>query len=1052
MRGVSGRALARAASGWIAVACLAALAVAAGGTGGAITAPGTAAAARLLQVAAGTAPQVALPQSLIPAVGMARDEGPVDPAARLRFGLLLSDPYSAQEQQLNRAIYSPGSPLYHRFLTPSEYTARFGAGQALTWAVRAYLARAGLTVSYRSSAGRYWLATGSAAQIERLFSTPIDRFQLGGESFWANTAAPRVPAALGVQYVLLNDALQAHSDIQRPKPGYVFPFGFPLITIGPSDLWSLYDAPATNTGQGQQLAVSGWGKGDSLQADLRQYETEQGLPQIPGFRVVYPSGEGTDTSGQAEWDLDEDASTGMAPGAAGITFYMATTNAFNDLNAVLQAWADDSSGALQMSASWGACEDNPVVGAGNSVAEEAATGQAVLEGRTLFASSGDTGFGCPVGVNTNGVAPSPLPLQEMPASDPNVVAVGGTIVYPDPTSPTNKPARLAEHAWEYTGGGPSFFQKQPDYQGQTGLGGAVMTPCVSDVGGTVSVPPNTCRGVPDVAIVSGDVSIERYQIVSAGADSYEAGTSLSAPVWQGVWERIQAAAPLNPATGTYSGLGFANRMIYPEAEGANYASDFNDITLGSNGLWTAAPGWDYVSGWGTPDVAHLMQNLSGSLVPANPSGGGGGGGGGTGGGGGGTPQPRTYAGACAPLWTHPAGSDRDPILSLPDQLSPVPPPAEPPGAHGANPQLNLLRGDFALTPDGQTLQVRLTLDNLSKTVPAPYQGNEYFGLWTYKGTTYYVNAEVDTSGTVSYFYGTFAGNSYTPLGSASGSFGGGPDGVVEVDVPLSKVGGPQVDDQLTNTGAETALLAGFPATNDPVGSPNSFGGFLTVDQSPTDANGAYTGRTYYVAERCSAPAVTVTAISAPEAQVFSGTVASVSDPRLSDQASDLRASIDWGDGSTSTGAITGSAGSFTVSAAHTWAEEGAYPVAVIVEQATDPTRPAGIGTGAATLSDSDVLTVSVLKKLRMSGATFSGVLATVTDSIAARQASGLVVLIDWGDGTTSNGVLSGGPGQFSISGQHTYAHPGPQTVTITVSDPGGSSAQGQGPIRPGGHS
>ena len=72
------------------------------------------------------------------------------------------------------------------------------------------------------------------------------------------------------------------------------------------------------------------------------------------------------------------------------------------------------------------------------------------------------------------------------------------------------------------------------------------------------------------------------------------GTSLSSPLWVGMWTRIQAAA----ADQTH-GLGFADQTLYAVGNGPHYADDFHDITLGGNGLYIATPGWDYVSGFGT---------------------------------------------------------------------------------------------------------------------------------------------------------------------------------------------------------------------------------------------------------------------------------------------------------------------------------------------------------------------------------------------------------------------------------------------------------------------
>ena len=137
-------------------------------------------------------------------------------------------------------------------------------------------------------------------------------------------------------------------------------------------------------------------------------------------------------------------------------------------------------------------------------------------------------------------------------------------------------------------------------------------------------PPGTfCRGLPDVAAQSGDL-INGY---FAGA-----GTSLSSPLWLGMWTRIQAASA-NPGR-----LGFAAPAIYANnAIPANYERDFFDVGGSSpaynpgvananttpicsvNGIPSyqcSGSGWDFLSGWGTPDVTNLMKDLdNGNTAP-----------------------------------------------------------------------------------------------------------------------------------------------------------------------------------------------------------------------------------------------------------------------------------------------------------------------------------------------------------------------------------------------------------------------------------------------------
>ena len=120
-----------------------------------------------------------------------------------------------------------------------------------------------------------------------------------------------------------------------------------------------------------------------------------------------------------------------------------------------------------------------------------------------------------------------------------------------------------------------------------------------------------CRGVPDVAALSGDAISNGYTIVSDGEDAGGGGTSLSSPLWAGMW-----ADPGEHGARRHDRFGFANPAIYAIAKDpARYASAFHDITAGANGLNVAGPGYDYVTGFGVPRLAGLIQQVTG-VAPA----------------------------------------------------------------------------------------------------------------------------------------------------------------------------------------------------------------------------------------------------------------------------------------------------------------------------------------------------------------------------------------------------------------------------------------------------
>jgi hypothetical protein len=183
-------------------------------------------------------------------------------------------------------------------------------------------------------------------------------------------------------------------------------------------------------------------------------------------------------------------------------------------------------------------------------------------------------------------------------------------------------------------------------------------------------------------------------------------------------------------------------------------------------------------------------------------------------------------------------------------------------------------------------------------------------------------------------------------------------------------------------------------------------------------------------------------LSGTEGLPTSGTVATFTDPDTSAVAGDYEATIEWGDGSTSTGTITGSAGSFNVSGEHTYAEEGLYPTKVIITDVDTPSNNQTV-TGAATIGDAPLSATGVSAVSPMS---FSGTVAHLTDVNTLGSASDFTATIDWGDSSTSTGTVTGGGGTYTVSGSHTYSSTGFFTVTVKIVDDGGSTAEAKSTI------
>jgi pseudomonalisin len=717
--------------------------------------------------------------------------GSVPATQTVTVGVFLSNPNQAAEDAYVKQLYDPSSPNYGNYLDPDTFNSQFGVPAATTQATQSWLQGAGLTVTPIEGATNYVLASGSAAQVEAAFGTPLNTYTAAGRSFYANTLAPKVPASLGISNVFgLNNfnklsipRVQATgpwtTTTQDATSGNVPKTG--LLSI--RDLWSIYDAPSTNMGNGQSMAIFGWGVTDPVIPDLRSFEAEWSLPGVPISVKKYGDTSTPDTSGDGatvEWELDTQASTGMAPNVTSETLYFGHHNSDTDALASMVGWVNDKRGPLQGSASYGECENvgnaNAIFTDGMEVPGDKVLEQAAAEGRTLFSSTGDTGSSCPIiGIpvlgSPNGVASELYPGLNWPSASPWAVAVGGTVLHGDGNTPEK---RLDETAWAYTGGGNSTSEPAGSYQT-----GVAKTNCTFDSAGNPTISGPLCRSTPDVATISGDVGTGNGLAINDdnGADQQGAGTSLSSPLWLGVWARIQAAAKSS------KGLGFANYQIYKLARSSG-GRDFYDVTVGDNQPYPATPGYDNTTGWGTPEISQIMQDLTGRLTPAHNT----------------TPAPTVASPSttCGSLFTDPAGDDNYSFgLGA--------------GA-GASPQLDILSGRAFLSADGQTLKTIITVNNLSSVIPTGGGENDYQLVFTYQGTQYFTQLAVEQSGTVLAWDGQLVKvsleNKYLQEHLVTGTITPGPNGTAEVDAPISDFTGVTAGSTLLRPSAATYVREG----------------------------------------------------------------------------------------------------------------------------------------------------------------------------------------------------------------------------------------------------
>ncbi len=178
-------------------------------------------------------------------------------------------------------------------------------------------------------------------------------------------------------------------------------------------------------------------------------------------------------------------------------------------------------------------------------------------------------------------------------------------------------------------------------------------------------------------------------------------------------------------------------------------------------------------------------------------------------------------------------------------------------------------------------------------------------------------------------------------------------------------------------------------------------------------------------------------LTGTEGTEASATVATFTDPDVLATEVEYSATIEWGDGSESTGTVSGSAGSFSVGGSHTYVEEGSYAITVKINDIDNASNTA-VTTSTATIGDAQLSSACATPAATLQA--FAGSTATFTDSNPGGTRSDFSATIEWGDGTESAGLVGAGEGHgpYAISGSHTYGFTGPVTITTTITDVGGS--------------
>jgi subtilase family serine protease len=552
-------------------------------------------------------------------------------------GLQLSNKSAALA--MAKAISTPGNANYHHFLTPGQFNAYFAPSSATANAMAQYLAAAGFKNVSIAPNNLIVSADATAATAATAFNTTIHAVKGNGFTTFANVSPAQLPAQFTglVTGVIGLNGNMAHTAIVHPtaqsraaaiaklpasmkaklaasgKSAVSCGSGLSVglfceeVALSMNELDDVYGDAGTTTGSKTNIGVFTEGSLAPVINDLRINEYYNGRAQVP-VSIVTVGGTSSDTSGVDEWDLDTQASTAMAGTVKSLTMY--NTQSLSDpfTTAMFNKWVTDDKVQVT-SASFGECEAFAFQD-GAMFTDDNIFLNAFLQGQSIFASSGDTGGSCFSAANGTPVG---VPGVEYPSSSPFVVAVGGTSLLVTSSDGVNF-QYYGELGWYSGGGGPSAFELNCPFQNQ-------------------ALACTATRGVPDIAFAADPNLGSSLDVVVSGTYEGVGGTSLAAPMANGVYSRLQsrlnntagAALPniynsyaywnSNATTIPLGGIGLPISLppvSVPIPTGTSLDSQiggFTDVLVGDNVPYPCLPGYDYVTGLGSLNTETFVDHF-----------------------------------------------------------------------------------------------------------------------------------------------------------------------------------------------------------------------------------------------------------------------------------------------------------------------------------------------------------------------------------------------------------------------------------------------------------
>jgi len=478
-------------------------------------------------------------------------------------------------------VSNPMSLNYHNYLTPAEFTARFGPTQNDYDTVVQYLKQHGLVIAGGSRDRMDIQVIGPVSAVESAFNVKMHTYRHPTDNrvFYSPDREPTTSLAIPLWHVSGLDNYSLPHPLFVKKSDYAAAHGIspeavvshattgsgPSASFLGSDMRAAYYHGGTLTGTGESVGLlEYYGINTS---DVALYYSTAGQTNPNNLRLISTDGTSTGCTGSCsdiEQTLDVTQAQGMAPGLSNVLMYVGSTD-----TAIISAMTVTTNGyapPATIGCSWGWTPADPSTL--NPYWQKMAA-----QGQSFFAASGDSSTWS----RRN---------EAWPADAAYVIGVGGT----DLTTSGAAGPWASETAWVDSGGGISPDKIAiPSWQ----------TPAInaSNKGST------TYRNGPDVSANANFT----FMACGNGSCTYNqyGGTSFAAPMWAG----YAALVDQSLASHGKSNLGFFLPTIYNNNINSSsiYAATFHDITSGKSGSYSAVTGYDLVTGWGSPVGAGFMS-------------------------------------------------------------------------------------------------------------------------------------------------------------------------------------------------------------------------------------------------------------------------------------------------------------------------------------------------------------------------------------------------------------------------------------------------------------